>query len=91
MRDNFKNKTLVKSWVPIAYKFVHEHKSKSNLRCRKYDWDMYHVNMAGWNVLVVFPFLYPTEVEKAEKGKGLIIHLREISYFWMTYFLLILF
>jgi len=30
-------------------------------------------------------------VEKAEKVKGLIIHLREVSYFWMTYFLLILF
>jgi len=47
--------------------------------------------MSGRNVLVVFPFLYPTAVEKAEKEKGLIIHLREISYFWMTYFLLILF
>jgi len=52
---------------------------------------MQYVMMSGRNVLVVFPFLYPTEVEKAEKGKGLIIHLREISYFWMTYFLLILF
>lgn len=27
--------------------------------------------MSGRNVLVVFPFLYPTEVEKAGKGKKL--------------------
>ena len=27
--------------------------------------------MSGRNVLLVFPFFYPTEVEKAEKGKRL--------------------
>ena len=68
---------FVNYWAPILYNFVHEYKSKSNLRCRKYDSDMYYVIMSGRNVLVVFSFLCPKEVEKAEKGKGLIIHLRE--------------